>query len=299
VADAGNARLRTISRRHEAAALDAGHFNTMSGVAADASGNVYVADKGAHVIRKMDAGTKEQYIVAGQLDTPGALDGPGLTALFDAPSGIAWGAGADAGFLYIADTGNHIIRKIDLGNNALVTTIAGNAGVYGCADGLKDEALFNHPGGIVVDGKGVLYLADTGNSIIREIKPTGMVVTIAGDPGKDGIAGVPGFKDDIGTRARFNGPVDVALGGDGEYLYVADTGNKAIRKIDANDAVFTLPLTRATGSGSVPDGNGEMAENSGTRNGGGAPSIKFFAAVFILMFYANARNKRNNVPHRL
>jgi DNA-binding beta-propeller fold protein YncE len=263
-----------VSAAGKVGSLPADAFGKPAGIAADDRGNLYIADKGAHVIRKLDGASGVLSILAGTPDHPGFSNGDGALAQFNAPAGIAWqsaGGGDD-----IADTGNHVVRKMELGGNYHVSTVAGKATVPGCADGSGDGALFNRPEGIIVDGDGTLFLADTGNSTIREIAPSGMVSTLAGNPGTDGVTGVAGFKDGSGLNARFNQPSDIVLSPDGEFLYVADTGNRAVRKIDAGNQVSTLPLVES------PSGPVTAPSGDGNANGGGGAGIGsgwFFAAL--------------------
>ncbi|MDR2674524.1 MAG: immunoglobulin domain-containing protein, partial [Opitutaceae bacterium] len=291
VSDAENARVRTVSAAGRVGSLAASGFVTPAGIAADDRGNLYVADKGAHVIRKLDGATGAPAIVAGQTGAPGFANGAGMLARFAAPEGVAWKpSGSGAGVLYVADTENHVVREIDLDAGAEVSTLAGVAGDAGCADGQGAGARFNLPGGIIVDGAGTLFLADTGNSVIREISPSGMVLTLAGNPGADGIAGIPGFKDGAGLGALFNRPSALALSPDGEFLYVADTGNRAIRKIDANDNVSTLALVAA------PDATPPGADGgTGGNGGGGAFSRWFLAVLFFSMMLRHALNKQTPI----
>jgi hypothetical protein len=267
VADSANAALRAITTGREVGTLAAG-VGHPAGIAADTAGNIYIADKTAHVIRKIAAGGGAADILAGQLNNPGADDGDGATARFNAPAGIAWlsGPAAAAGILYIADTGNHTIRKIDLGGGNRVATLAGNAGVPGWADGAGDDALFDRPEGIAADIDGTLYIADTGNSLIREIEPGGWVGTVAGRPDAIHLAGIAGLKDATGTAALFNHPRGVALGR-GRELYIADTGNRAIRQIDLNNNVQTL---LAISSPSTP---GQTPGQPGATGGGGGGAL--------------------------
>lgn len=153
----------------------------------------------------------------------GYQDGPGLSAKFCNPYDIA----TDGKNLYVTDSYNHLIRKIVL-VSAVVTTLAGSAGNFGSGDGTGTGASFWVPRGIAVDGKrGVLYVADSGNHTIRKIKmESGAVTTIAGSPGRFGQADGPG------GSSRFNEPSGLAIDSEGNFLYVADSANNAIRRID-------------------------------------------------------------------
>jgi DNA-binding beta-propeller fold protein YncE len=144
------------------------------GIAVDAAGDVYVADTFNHVIRKI-ARNGVTATLAGS-GKPGSADGTGNKASFYKPSGVAVD---HAGNVYVADTGNHTIRKITPAGD--VTTLAGRAGYRGEADGLATNALFSEPQGIAVDvATGNIYVVDTGNGRIREITPAGRVTSLQG-----------------------------------------------------------------------------------------------------------------------
>src|SRR5512143_3521880 len=157
--------------------------------------------------------------LAGSAGVPGSTDGTGTAATFHTPYGIA----TDGTSLFVADTGNSTIRKIDIASG-LVSTLTGSAGVPGSANGTGTAALFHTPSGITTDGTS-LYVADSGNNTIRKIDiASGLVSTLTGS------AGLPGSADGPVTSATFNLPFGTTS--DGTNLYVADTGNNTIRKID-------------------------------------------------------------------
>ncbi|MFT4617478.1 MAG: sugar lactone lactonase YvrE, partial [Ilumatobacter sp.] len=127
------------------------------------------------------------------------------------------------GNVYVADTGNQLIRKIT--SAGVVTTLAGTAGATGSADGTGAAARFDSPSGVAVDGSGNVYVADTGNQLIRKITSAGVVTTLAG------TAGATGSADGTGAAASFDFPFGVAVDGSGN-VYVADAINHLIRKIN-------------------------------------------------------------------
>ena len=188
--------------------------------------NLYVADTINHTIRKIDTTNGVVTTIAGAAGSSGSLDDPvGTTARFNSPSGIT----TDGFSLYVADTGNHTIRQIDISVSGIspVTTIAGNtlalSPAPGSADGIDSGARFNSPIGIVRDGAN-LYVADSGNHTIRQIViATHVVTTLAG------TAGSSGSTDGTKAAARFQNPSGITT--DGTSLYVTDTGNHTIRKI--------------------------------------------------------------------
>ena len=173
-------------------------------------------------------------------------DGSNSVALFNSPSGVTVDG---AGNVYVADSGNHTLRKIlPVGR---VATVAGLAGSSGSADGTGGGAQFNQPRKAAADSAGNLYVVDTGNQIIRKITPAGVVTTLAGG------AGVTGTNDGPGTYARFNFPLGVAVDGTGN-AYVADTYNHTIRKITPGGVVTTLAGT--PGVAGTNNGTGTAAK---------------------------------------
>jgi gliding motility-associated-like protein len=207
-------------------------FNVPAGVALDILGNLYIADGYNHTIRKItSAGVVTTFAGNGVI---GFADGTGTAASFCNPTGVALDV---SGNVYVADSGNHRIRKITpLG---VVTTIAGN-GTIGNADGAGTATSFNYPFGVAIDASGNLYVADSGNHKIRKISPTGIVTTLAG-------SGVIGATDSIGTAASFAVPVGVAIDTSGN-LYVAELNNQIIRKISSVGLVTTLAGSGLPGS---------------------------------------------------
>ncbi len=199
----------------------AAQFNRPRDVAMDAGGNIYLTDRGNHLIRKIDP-TGLVSTFAGS--TAGYADGQGTNAMFNGPSGIAVDA---AGNVYVTDGGNNRIRKID--PTGLVSTLAGST--YGFADGQGSNAMFRTPYGLAVDAVGNVYVADQYNHRIRKIDPTGLVSTLAGS--------TQGFAEGQGAGAQFGYPQDVALDAAGN-VYVTDADNFRIRKIDPSGLVSTF-----------------------------------------------------------
>jgi len=229
--------------------VSAARFNSPRAVAVDNSicgtndhvGAVYVADGGNHTVRMIRNGVVTT--LAGLAESPGWIDGTGSDARFNQPSGIA--VDNATGALYVADTSNHTIRKIESGG--IVTTIAGLAGTSGSTDGVGSAARFNSPTGLAVDAAGVVYVADTNNHTIRRMTAAGVVTTVAG------LAGARGANDGSGAVARFNSPQGIALDRAGSTIYVADTDNQTIRRIAAGNEVTTI-AGRALSFGSENDG---------------------------------------------
>jgi sugar lactone lactonase YvrE len=174
----------------------AARFSGPAGVTVDSAGNVYVADN--QTIRKVTtAGVVTT--LAGVAGMPGYADGIGAAARFNVPTGVAVDS---AGNVYVADTSNEMIRKVTPAG--AVMSIAG--GGLGSADGTGADARFNHPNGVAVDSAGNVYVADTDNSTIRKVTPTGTTTTVAGRFGVIGIL--------LGEKPRFALPQFLAIVGD-------------------------------------------------------------------------------------
>src|SRR5437868_6660180 len=223
------------------------------GIAVDSAGIVYVADQANSTIRKITpAGVVTT--IAGAAGAFGNINGTGNAARFNSPYGVA---ATPTGIIYVADSGNHEIRKITPAK--AVTTFAGSAttdgGGIGSSDGTGRIARFNYPNAVAVSGATV-YVGDTYNHTIRKITSNGVVTTFAG------TAGIPGSADGIGNAAQFYRPFGVAADKAGN-VYVADASNSTIRKITSAGVVTTLAGTAGViGSG---DGSGNAAQFSSPR----------------------------------
>ena len=176
---------------------------------------------------------------------PGTVDGSGSVARFNSPAAVAVDG---SGNLYVADYGNHTIRKITPAGS--VTTFAGKAGFFGSANGSGNAARFISPIGLTFDNAGNLCVADSGNHTIRKITSAGKVTTFAGE------AGAVGSVNATGSSARFSYPYGIASDENGN-LYVADLGNYTVRKITSGGVVTTL--AGDAGSSGSDDGMGEAA----------------------------------------
>jgi len=224
-------------------ALNAALLNRPADMIMGIGGNIFVLDSANHALRIILQGGVFTFAGNGNA---GHRDGNTVEALFNRPSAMA--AGLD-GAIYIADSGNHVIRRVDTMGN--VTTVAGLAGAFGHRDGAANQALFSGPMGIAADSHGRIFVADTGNNLIRMIYE-GEVTTLAGimvfpheiDPSityfSDGWDHIPlgGFADGSYDEAMFNMPRGLALWQD--ILIVADTGNHRIRAILPDGEIITL-----------------------------------------------------------
>lgn len=226
-------------------------FTFPRSVAVDSIGNTYVVD---------DTSALKKVTPAGAVTT--VADG------FASPRGIA--VDRRDGSVIVAETGNNTIRRVTA--QGIVTTVAGQSGTAGFANGVGTAATFNNPHGVAVDGSGTIYVADTFNGAVRKIAPDGVVTTFAKSLGSvtsividptgalyaaegfnsvidkitpDGVAskfagnGQYGWRDAIGTAAVFNEPFAIALDTRGD-LYVADAGNGVIRRVTPSGDVTTV-----------------------------------------------------------
>jgi sugar lactone lactonase YvrE len=262
----------------------AAKFNYPNHVASDASGTIYVSDSNNFAIRKITPAGLVSTLAGG--NGGGVTDGTGINAQFTYPNGIATdrlgnvfvadgGTGIrkidasgivttllssiyslidfgntkgivvdNSGIIYFSDNSSRIY-KIDTSNN--LTVFAGGNYISGTDDGIGTSARFNNPSGLAVDATGNIYVADTSNHRIRKITPSGAVTTLAGS--------TSGFNDGTGVSAKFSGPIGITVDSSGT-LYVADTGNKRIRKITSMGVVTTI--AGIAGGGSI-DGNATLA----------------------------------------
>ena len=201
-------------------------------------GTLYIADSDHHRVRRVDADTGiiTTVLGTGRSGTSGD-NGLGTKALLKKPKSVALYGGG----LYVADLSNRV-RRLDLATG-IVTTVAGNgAAGYSGDGGPATLARLNTPQRIAIDSTGSIYIADTGNNRIRRVDgTTGIITTVAG-------TGVAGFSGDNGQgeAARLKAPRGVTLEGDGT-LYIADSGNNRIRKLDLASGVITTIAGSAKG----------------------------------------------------
>ena len=219
-------------------------FSQPNGMAVNAAGEVFVADRLNHRIRKVTpAGLTSTFAGSGDA---GFVDDTGIAAQFENPNGLAFDS---VGNLYVADEANHVIRKITPAG--VVTTFAGS-GIAGFAEGDAADARFLYPTGVAVDSANNVYVADSGNHRIRKVDAvTGVVTTHAG-------SGLAGYADGDFATAQFSTPIALAFGPTGNII-VVDRDNLRIRLIDAV-GVSTLA---GSGNAGSSDGLGAAADFDG------------------------------------
>jgi hypothetical protein len=217
-----------------------GFLYTPSGICADASGMLYVTDTTDHTIRSVTSGGSLAS-VAGLPFYPGPANGTGSGARFTSPAGIA----VTGATIYVADTGNHTVRKIESGN--VVTTFAGTANASGFVNDTGSAARFDGPSGVAYypgPSGFAAYVADTNNNAIRRVTTAGVVTTLAG--------GTYGYLNGSGTSAQFRNPKGLGLNLNVFSVFVADTGNHVIRLVDSSGNVSLFagqPLSSGSSNG--------------------------------------------------
>lgn len=226
-------------------------FENPAALAVDAQRRIlYVADRAAHQVRQIDLATGVIALVAGTgLQAFGGDRGPATGAQLDTPSGLAFHA--NSGTLYIADTGNNRIRKVNL-RTGVITTAVGTGAGNGGDGGQAVAATLQGPTGIFVDEAGTLYIADTGNHRVRWVNG-GVISALAG-------TGVQNFWGDGGlaTAAQLDSPTAVAVDWN-NIIYIADAGNHRIRAIDLIGNITTV-----VGTGLAADTGDGGAANAAT-----------------------------------
>lgn len=208
-------------------------------VAVDRAGNIYIADSGNERVRRVDAKTGRITTIAGRGRGGFSGDGgPAVRALLSSPSSVAVDR---EGNVYIADQGNHRIRRVDM-KTGIITTVAGGGARGHLGDGGPATAAYlDGPSGVAVDAAGNIYIADHYGQRVRKVDRSGTITTIAG-------TGFPGFSGDLSDArdASLNYPTDVAVDARGD-VYISDTNNSRIRVINTSGIISTVAGLGAAG----------------------------------------------------
>ena len=224
----------------------------LAGVAADGSGNVFIADVGNQRIRRVDAATQIITTVAGN-GTPGFSGdgGPATSAELNFPGEVAVDSSGD---LFIADSRNHRIRRVDAATQ-VITTVAGNGTKgYSGDGGPATGSELDYPAGVAVDSSGDLFIADTGNERIRRVDAATQVITTFAGNGTEGFGGDGG----PATSAQLLTPEGLAMDSSAD-LFIADVNNERVRRVDATTNI----ITTVAGNGTVGfSGDGGLATNA-------------------------------------
>ncbi len=235
-------------------------LNHPAGLAFDADGNLYIADTGNNRIRKVDGNGIITTVAGNGL---AGFDGDGsaaISAKLNSPSAVAVDAAGNlyindgvAGSNYFPDSGNHRVRKVDA--SGIITTIVGNgAAGFSGDDGVAIDAQLNYPSGLAVDDRGNLFIADRGNNRVRKIGADAKIVTVVGN-GWHGVIG----DGNTASLAMLNSPRGLAIDAAGN-LFISDTQNDRIRKVDANGIITTVagigydPMINGAGDGEPASG---------------------------------------------
>ena len=285
IADNGNGRIRKVDNKtgiittiagsglfdfssDGSRAIDTG-LNSPTGVFMDTTGDIYIANASlgffatnvSSNVSRVDGQTEVITTVAGTKSIGFSGDGgPATEAELNGISGLTWlSIFVDSlGNIYISDTGNHRIRKVD-GTTGTIGTIVGNGTAeFAGDDDIAILASVNSPGGLFVDSFANIYIADTGNHRIRKVdSATGKIVTVAGSDQSD--FGIPfgGFSGDNGAaiEAELNSPIGVFVDSSGN-IFIADSGNNRVRKVDSASGI----ITTVAGNGfSGSEGDGGLA----------------------------------------
>jgi uncharacterized protein (TIGR03437 family) len=243
----------TFSYSGDGAPAGKAQLNTPQGVAADAAGNLYVADTLNNVVRKVSPnGIISNYAGNGGAGSSG--DGnAAIGAQLNGPQGLALDA---AGNLFIADTLNAKVRKVSAADGAITTVAGSGTPGYGGDGGAAISAQLNLPSGVAVDANNNLYIADFGNSRVRMVSANKSIGTVAGN-------GAAGYSGDGGqaVKAQLNGPQGVAVDAAGN-LYIADTENNLIREVSLDGRISTVAGNGVAGY----SGDGGQATNAQVGN---------------------------------
>jgi sugar lactone lactonase YvrE len=212
------------------------------GLAVDSAGDIFIADTEDNVVREILTNGNIVRVAGDGTAGYSGDGGPATSAELDSPQSVAVDASGD---LFIADTYNNVIREV---KNGTITTFAGN-GIAGYAgdNGPATSAELTMPSGVAVDALGNVYIADSGNNVVRRVSTTGTITTVAGDYALDqSNGGLGGFSGNGGpaTSAQLFSPEGVALDQQGD-LFIADTFNNAIREVTPNGTISSLVNTTA------------------------------------------------------
>ena len=224
-------------------------LNDPIGVAFDAIGNCYIADQQNGAIRRVDTNGVMTTVAGDRGNGYSGDGGPATNGKLNRPSGVAWDASAK---MYIADQYNHRIRKVDA--NGIVSTVAGNGNATFAGDGgAATNASLAWPWCVAFDANGNMYIADSHNNRVRRVSTGGIITTVVGS----GSTYYPSGEDGLAINASLNNPQSVAFDALGN-LYIADSYDLCIRKVDTNGIITTVAGNVAEGY----SGDGGMATNA-------------------------------------
>ena len=224
-------------------------LTAMAGLAADGNGNLYVADTWADRIRKIDADGRISTIAGTGVEGRAGDGSPAIEAQLNRPRGVAID---ESGIIYVADTANHLVRRVD--PDGTISTFAGNGDRgYSGDGGLATDAKLSEPHGVAIDRTGNVYIADTRNRSVRKVDPGGIITTVAG-------RGPRGRRGGQGAEVRLSYPRALAIRNSGD-VFIADEWRDRVYRIgdDGTVAIFVglgrreIPYPRAVAVD--PDGH--------------------------------------------
>ncbi len=269
IADSNNNRIRRVDAASrimstyagngnagasgDGAAATSASLNQPTSIAIDGAGNLYFADSANHAVRRVDAASRIITTVAGRLGIQGYTgdNGPATSALLNTPDGLALDS---SGVLYIADSGNNVVRRVDPITGQIIAFAGNHAAAYTGDGGPAISASLSAPWSVTVSSIGEVYIADQSNHAIRKVALNGTISTVIGN-GTSGFSGDGG----PGSGATLNSPASVAIDVAGN-LYIADSGNNRVRKVNAASGIITTVVGNSTESFS---GDGGPADQAG------------------------------------
>jgi sugar lactone lactonase YvrE len=265
-----------------------------TGTAVDAHGNIFIADSGDNVVRKITPNGVIQRIAGtgaaglGVVGLGAAGGSPPTRTALNHPEAVVVDAQGD---VYIADTYNNRILKLTAHGKVFAVAGTGKAGYSG--DGRSAvHASLNMPTGLALDAKGNLYVADSANNLVRRVDAkTGIIITVAGNFAKDKANdGLGGFSGDGGraTSAQLNGPQGVAVDGAGD-LFIADTLNHAIRQVTPDGTISTV-VNHAGPGGAAPSPGGESSGQAPSASRLNTPSAVAIDQSTNVLYIADTTN---------
>jgi hypothetical protein len=220
-----------------------------------ASGNLYYSDTTANVVHKVTPSGVSTIVAGGGTNATVSYGGAATGAQLKQPAGVAVD---DAGNLFIADSGNHIVRMVD-STTGNISTVAGNGTAGNTGNGgPATSASLNAPYGLTTDSRGNVYVSDITANVVRSFSPGSNIVTVAG-------TGAAGYSGDWGApqAADLNAPAGLAIYEDeanDRYLYIADSGNSVIRKVDLD--LYSSIITTAGAGAAGFSGDGGVATSA-------------------------------------
>jgi len=245
-----NGQIRTVAGNHlpeysgDGGKATSASLNGPAGITVDAAGNLYIADQNNNAIRKVDGQGQISTFAGNGTNGRGGDGGPATSAMLAYP----WGVTADrAGNVYITDTNNYTIRRVD--KNGVITTVAGNgvtdlAGYFGDGGPAVSARLYS-PRGLATDIAGNLYIVDTGNRALRVVDGSGIIRGVAGT-GRLGDGGDGGFSN----QATFTFPIAAAVDSNGD-VYIADNATNRVRKVVGGTAQLYTAISGSLSAQSI------------------------------------------------